>query len=132
MPIEYYIDHERKRIIATASGALSESDLFEYQKAAWSNLSLTDYDEIFDVTQVDNIQDITSASLRQLSRYAASMDKAEKTTRLAIVASKSLFYGLARMYETFRGSINHTLKEISVFRFIEDAEQWLDMKNKSL
>jgi hypothetical protein len=37
MPITYRIDNARRRVVATASGTLTEADVFGYQRDAWSD-----------------------------------------------------------------------------------------------
>ena len=48
MPIAYQIDHERRRVVATAQGRLSGGDMFGYQNEVWSRPDVAGYDEIIE------------------------------------------------------------------------------------
>ena len=125
MPISCHIDHAKRRIIGQALGIVGEGDLFAYQSQAGI---VSDYDEIFDVTNVENLQDVNLDSLRKLADFAASTDVPDTRAKLAIVASRDLYFGLGRMYEFFRAGSPRNTKEINVVHSRVEAENWLDAK----
>lgn len=122
MPITLHIDHDKRRIVGEATGTLAERDLFAYQEEVGE---FSDYDEIFDGTAVDRLQDIGSASLKRLAGRAAATDVA-KRAKLAIVATEDVHYGLGRMYGAFREYAPHASRELAIFHSRAEAERWLD------
>jgi hypothetical protein len=127
MPVACHIDHGKKRIVGLASGTLDEHDLFEYQKLAGT---VPDYNEIFDGTAVDRLREVNLTNLKKLAGVAAAADVPGQHSKLAIVAPKDLYFGLGRMYESFRECIPRTTKETNVFHSREEAEEWLDTKEE--
>ena len=121
------IDHERRRVVGVAAGTLEDRDLFAYQKEAGR---YPDYDEVFDGTAVDRLRDITSASLKKLADVAAAADRADRNTKLVIIASQDIHFGLGRMYGSLRECSPHATKKSAVFHTWEEAEQWLAAKEE--
>ena len=121
------IDHERRRVVGVAAGTLEDRDLFAYQKEAGR---YTDYDEVFDGTAVDRLRDITSSSLKKLADVAAAADRADRNTKLVIIASQDIHFGLGRMYGSLRECSPHATKKSAVFHTWEEAEQWLAAKEE--
>ena len=121
------IDHERRRVVGAAAGTLEDRDLFAYQQEAGR---FPDYDEVFDGTAVDRLRDITSASLKKLADVAAAADRADRNTKLVIIASQDIHFGLGRMYGSLRECSPHATKKSAVFHTWEEAEQWLAAKEE--
>lgn len=46
MPIEYTIDHERRLVLAKATGVFTDEDVFGYQKEVWSRPDVDGYSEL--------------------------------------------------------------------------------------
>jgi hypothetical protein len=127
MPITYRVDNARRRVVATASGILTEADVFGYQQEAWSNPELAGFDEIVDMTGVVEIVLASPASdqLRNLAATSADMD-VPTSSRFAIVAPGDLAYGLGRMYGVYRDLDRRSTKQVRVFRTMDEAVAWLD------
>jgi hypothetical protein len=127
MPITYRVDNARRRVVATASGTLTESDVFGYQREAWSNAEVAGFDEIVDMTGVVEIVLPSPASdqLRDLAAASAEMDVLA-SSRFAIVAPGDLAYGLGRMYGVYREQDRRSTKQVRVFRTMDEAVAWLD------
>jgi hypothetical protein len=66
----------------------------------------------------------TTERLRELARLSAAMDVCEPS-RLAIVASDLVTFGIARIYEVFRKLDTRSTKKVAVFRTVEEAIVWL-------
>jgi len=126
MTIAYQADPGKRRIVAGASGAIGQQDLFAYQKAVGTRPEWTGFDELFDVSRVDNLLDIRIDNLKAVADLAASMDKPELPSKFAIVAPQDLYFGLGRMYESLRESAPHSSRRIAAFRSRAEAERWLD------
>ena len=125
MPITYQVDHDHQLIAAVASGAIGERDLFAYQTNIKSQPALAGYDEILDVTRVDGLLDINIHNLRKLAAFAAASDVPDKRSKFVIVAPQDVYFGLSRMYESFREGLPRSHRELAVFHSREEAEGWL-------
>ena len=127
MSITIQIDHERRHVVGVAAGTLEDRDLFAYQKEAGR---FPDYDEVFDGSAVERLRDITSASLKKLADVATAADRADRNTKLVIIASQDVHFGLGRMYGSLRECSPHATKKSAVFHTWEEAEQWLAAKEE--
>jgi hypothetical protein len=125
MPIEHEVDHRRRLVIAKGPGTLTDQDVFEYQRGVWSRPELTGYDELFDMSDVENIDLPSLERVRELAKLSASMDDAGSRSRLAIVAPKDFAFALGRLYEAHRGLDERSRKTVSVFRSVGEALAWL-------
>lgn len=125
MPIDYVIDVNSRRVVATAHGTLTDADVFGYQRAVWSHPEVVGFDEIVDMTDVEHIDLPTPSGerMRALAELSAAMDVAP--SRFAIVAPTDSVFGLARMYGAYRQSEGRSTKEVRVFRSMDDALAWL-------
>ena len=126
MPISYQTDPGKRRIVAEASGAIGQQELFAYQKDVGTRPEWAGFDEIFDVSHVDSLLDIRIDNLKALADLAASMDTPGLPSKFAIVAPQDLYFGLGRMYESLRESAPHSSRRIAAFRSRAEAERWLD------
>jgi hypothetical protein len=125
MPIDYWIDPEQQLVRAEARGILTEKELFDYQRAVWSRPEVAGYNELFDMSEVEQIAQPESDQIKQLALLASSMDAPAPASRFAIVAPGALAFGLGRMYEVYRSLDDRSTKEVSVFRSMPEALTWL-------
>jgi hypothetical protein len=125
MPINYDIDNELHLVRTRAHDVLKDEEVFNYQKEVWSRSEVAGYDEIIDMSEVTEIEFTSTDRFRELASLSASMDSSEHKTKLAIVAPVSLYYGLARMYQSFREFTKGSNKEINVFHSQKEAMEWL-------
>lgn len=125
MPIVFRIHRDLRLVWAEASGTIMAEDLFEYQRAAWTQPDVQGYDELVDMTAVVDIPAPSPAGMRALATLAATMDPPAGRSKFAIVAADDLVYGLGRMYQTHRGLIGNSGKEIAIFRTLRGALDWL-------
>jgi hypothetical protein len=124
MPISYTIDSDRHRVVVRLTGTVRDQDLFSTFNELYNDpRHQIGMPELTDCRELERAE-ITGAGLEALARMtAAKLDPAQKPWRVAIVAPKTVVYGLARMYELLReGSPEH----VEVFRDLAAAEQWLD------
>lgn len=129
MPIEYQIDHDRRLVLAKGTGAIVGDDLFAYQREVWSRPEVAGYNELADMSEVQNFVQPNSERIRKLAELSASMD-VSTSSRFAIVAPQALAFGLGRMYEIYREMNEHSTKEVRVFRTREEALDWLKLELK--
>lgn len=130
MPITYQIEHDLRLVIATPHGKLADADIFRYQQEVWTRLDTKGYDELIDMTGVSEIEFISNNRVAFLADLSASMDAPGLASKLAIIATTDLHFGLARMYETYRETTKQGTKLVRVFRNRNDAIQWLGVGNK--
>ncbi len=128
MPIEYFIDHNRRLVLGKATGILCSEDLFKYQREVWALPEVKGYNELMDMTAVENVVSPNSENIKILADLSASMDETTIATKFAIVAPENLLFGLGRMYETYRSLNPKSTKEVCVFRSMHDAMEWLGNK----
>jgi hypothetical protein len=123
MPIEYTTDHARRIVLAEGKGTLTDDDVFSYQKTVWSRAEVAGYDELMDMSAVEQIALPSIERVRDLAKVSASMDSPQRS-RFAIVAPADLAFGLGRMYEMYR-DLQAGSKEVRVFRSRKDALAYL-------
>ena len=123
MAVSCKIVHGRRRVVGLASGTLDDNDLFAFQQQTGA---LPDYDAIFDGSAVVDLKDVNLFNLKRLAEVAAATDIPGQKGKLAIVAPRDLFFGLGRMYESFREDNPRTCRKVGVFHTRTEAESWLD------
>jgi hypothetical protein len=127
VPIEYRIVHERRLVLARGHGTLTDQDIFGYQRDVWSLPEVAGYDELVDMTQVEEIALPSTERVRALASLSASMDDSSKTSRFAIVAPTEFAFGLGRLYEILRSLDNRRTKDIRVLRSLDEAKAFLNI-----
>jgi hypothetical protein len=125
MPIDYRVDHDRRQVLAEGHGTLTADEIFGYQREVWSRPDVAGYDELVDMTRVQEITEPSAQHMRALAHLSAGMDPPGHGGRFAIVAPRDLVFGLGRMYETFREMTPGSTKQVSVFRDRAAALGWL-------
>ena len=125
MPIDHEIIPELRLVIARGHGTLTFDDLMQYQMKVWSDPSVEGFDEIADVTAVENFDYKGSTDVRELAKLSAQMDWVNESRKFAIVAANETAYGLARMYQSYRDAQSISRKEVRVFETMEQARMWL-------
>ena len=126
MSIEYVIQTERRRVVATVRGTMTHDDVVGYQREEWSQPQVKGFDEVVDMTHVEHVE-LPSPSgerMKSLVDVSAEMDPAA-ASKFAIVAPGDFAFGLARMYATYRAMDQRSTKEVRVFRAMNDAVAWL-------
>ena len=113
--------------MAKGHGTLTDEDVFGYQRDVWSLPELAGYDELVDMTQVEDIAVPSTERVRELARLSAEMDIRSTTSKLAIVAPTEFAFGLGRLYEILRSHDDRRTKEVRVFRSLDEAKAFLDI-----
>ena len=125
MPIEVRLDLEHRWVVAEGHGTVSMEEMLRYQQDVWSRPDVAGWDELVDMSDVREAIAPTAARMQELAARAVSMDHACGRSRLAIVAPQQEFFGLARMYEAYRGLAARSTKQVVVFRDRAEATAWL-------
>ena len=127
MPIAHRIYHEHRLVIAAAYGVLTDEDVFGFQNDVWSRPDVAGYNELGDMTYIEDIDIPSIHRVQDLAMTAAEMDPTDTTSRFAIVAPEDLGFGLGRMFQAYREMAKESRKEVGVFRTLEEAFAWLDI-----
>ena len=112
-------------MIAVAYGVLTDEDVFNFQHTVWADPGVAGYNELGDMTHVQDIAIPSIHRVRDLAMTAADMDTSEATSKFAIVAPEDLGYGLGRMFQAYREMEKQSRKEVGVFRTLGEAFVWL-------
>jgi hypothetical protein len=130
MPIDYYIDHARRLVLARGRGVFSDPDIVAYQREVWSQPEVAGYDELVDMTEVEEIAVPLPAGprIQQLASEAAAHDPPGRAPRFAIVAPSPLAFGLGRQYQIYRELDSRSTKQVGVFRTLPEALSFLGIE----
>jgi hypothetical protein len=129
MPIVYWIDHERRLVMAQGHGIFTREDILGYQHAIRSRPELATYNELMDMSAVEYIALASTERIRELAWRSAGMDVHAQPLRFAIVAPNDLAFGLGRMYEAYRSLDDRSTKQVGVFRSLADAFAFLGINS---
>ncbi len=132
MPIDYRIDFDQRVVFAKARGSLTDQDVFAYQEEVWSAPEVAGFDELVDMTEVDEIIHPPTERVRALANKSAKMDRPELASRFAVVAPQDFAYGLGRMYGTYRELNPGSTKKVAVFRSRKAALNWLGIEDPTI
>jgi hypothetical protein len=115
----YEIDKERRLITSTASGVITLPEVWAHQQRLETD---PDFDagfaQLLDVTQVTKLE-LSSDDVRRV----ADSNSFSPNPRVAIVATSSLIYGMARMFQIFREMKGE--EKTRVFRDRDEALAWV-------
>ncbi|MBI1795753.1 MAG: hypothetical protein HY076_02275 [Candidatus Eisenbacteria bacterium] len=131
MPITWEVDHARRLVLAKASGVMQGHEVREYQTTVWSRPDIAGYDELVDMTDVQEIALTSASRARELASISAEMDRPapadgpDRPPRFAIVAPNEIAFAMGKMYETFRQMEPKSMKEVRVFRTRAEALRFL-------
>ena len=125
MPLVYRLDRAARVIVTAAYGTLTDEQVFDYHRQISSREDTIGYDELVDVTNVNEIALPSTARVGELAAVAAGTDAVRGSSRLAIVAPGDLAYALGRMFQTTRELDPRTRREVGVFRTTKEALAFL-------
>ena len=122
MPIHQRWDADYQTLFVRLEQPSSEREFLTWAQGLLHDESVPSgpRQEFIDLTEV-SASIIDSDSLRQLAQ-AFSKGDVTKESRIAIVASEDVVFGLGRMYQAFRGE---ETVQLEVFRDAADARAWL-------
>jgi hypothetical protein len=81
-------------------------------------------DDIVDLREANRL-DISMEGFLKLVNLLSQLDRLGFQTKVAIVASTEMAYGMGRMYELMRSTDENSSEEIRVFRDYDEALRWL-------
>ncbi len=123
MPIAHRYDDQLRTLFIDVSGEVTETELVDAARKLASDPSIPPgRRELLDLSGAQQTT-VTPAVLRHVAAIFGATDKTPAESRVAIYAPGDLFFGLSRMYETFRSSSSPV--QIRVFRALDEARTWL-------
>jgi hypothetical protein len=120
VPAKYLIDLERKLVISSAWGVVTDDDVREHNRALRADpLFDPRYRQLVDMSGItEDLVDI------QTKREASENQIFSPGARRAWVASADYQFGMARMYSIAAERLGQS---IGVFRSRSEAEEWLGL-----
>ena len=119
--IETIIDSQNDLSVFTVNGSLIADEIIErveeYYTRHPTKLVLWIMGEV-DLTA------ITSAGIERIIQIAKKHTGKRQEGKTAIVGSKDVDYGLARMYEAYAG-LENLPYEYNIFKDVDEAKEWL-------
>jgi hypothetical protein len=125
MPLVFRLDHEARTIVAAGYGKLTDEQVFEYQRQISALEEAIGFDELVDVTHVEEIALPSTERVRDLAVLAAGSDAKRGSSKLAIVAPGDLAFALGRMFQANRELDPRTTRTVGVFRSTKEALAFL-------
>jgi hypothetical protein len=128
MAITYAIDSGLGVVFTKATGVLTDDELVAHKQDLLRDPAFKPgMVELSDVRGVERLEVTPEGIRRFVAQDKASADQL-RGFKLAIVASKDVVYGMARMYE-LRTDGDPLL--VNVFRDMEEARTWLGLSRGS-
>jgi hypothetical protein len=122
MPISYRIDPERNLVLTTASGILTDDDVLQHKAHLVQDPAFQPgMKELSDIRGIDRLE-VTPAGVRAMVQQDERDGARVASHQLALVLSKDVAYGMARMYQTLAES---KMGSVGVFRDAAEAIAWL-------
>jgi len=125
MPLRVEVDPERKIILATGEGVVTDQELLDYVEEYLGGGDLSGFDELFDLSEAD-VRDLTYSGLAAVAAAAAATDPDQDPVKIAILVSETRGMGVSRLYQSLReskGGRRHT----RVFWDPIETREWLGL-----
>ncbi len=121
MPIEHFIDVERRRIVATVIGDFTLEDIFETIGGAVRDPRFRPGFDVYSDHRAVG-EPLTGPQATQVAAFLEKHADVLAGTRWAVVTSKPASYGMLRMLSILAQRVP---MEIQVFASQSEAEAWL-------
>ncbi len=118
--IKYEVDPEQTCLLAQARGELSRECLRAHWSAARHASEIRNLDALYDFREVDTVT-VSVAAVHDLAREVAARPNERK---IALVAERSVVYGMSRMFQTLA---EDKLPNLRIFRELEPALEYLEL-----
>ena len=124
MSIHQRWDAEHATLFVRFEPPLSADAFLAWAQALNDDATLPDgRREFIDLSAVET-SDITGERLRELADAFRGQDRTQGQTRIAVLVSRDVVFGLGRMYQAYRGE---GAVDLEVFRDALQARRWLDL-----
>ena len=119
MPINYYVDHQRRRVYSSCDGVVTYED-FRAHMNAEADSPAASYGELFDCTGATT--DLTRAQIRSLAEERETVAERREAAPLAVVAPDENLYEMLQIYDI----LTEQIRPMQLFPNTEAAERWLN------
>lgn len=124
MPISYRIDTEKRMVLTKASGTLTDEDVLALKARLTRDPDFVPgMRELSDCRGIERLA-VTSAGVRAMVQQDQQQARAGGPHKLALVLSRDVAFGMARMYQSLAES--NEQNHVGVFRDIDEARAWLE------
>jgi hypothetical protein len=134
MAIRMWVDPVRKVSYTTATGVITDADVWEVCVGILSDPGYDPAaDHIVDGGGIERLE-VSPATLQEAAHLFARADRGISTStrpKVAIVAPTDAAFGLARMYETYR-EMQPSPKRYLVCRTMTEARRWLGLPEEEV
>jgi hypothetical protein len=124
MPISYARDDARRRIIAVSSGTVTMHDVLAIIDRQAAD-GVWDHGVLYDARYSDGLPQVSE--MQQTMDHILQVGAGRPRGPVAIVTFDDRLFRLARVY-SLGGKFEPVSTDVSVFRDVETAEEWLDLK----
>jgi len=125
MAVRDHFDPEANLLWVTFEGTLGDDDLLKYAHHALESGEVpAGHDELIDLRGVEDGGGISTHVLRRIADMFTRSDTMPERSRVAMVATTDVHYGLSRMYQAFRSD---SPLDLRVFRDMGEARAWLGL-----
>jgi hypothetical protein len=121
MTVTYRIDKPSGLIHTRCAGGTTLSDVLDHFRVLSEDPDCPErLDVLLDLSDLETIPE--SHQLREVTREIARVRERVRFDAIAIVATRDVIYGMARVFEVFAQS---QFRATQVFRALPEAEAWL-------
>lgn len=121
MPVHYRIVKPMELVMSHAEGAVTFDDLRAHQQAIVADPNFhPDMRQLFDFSSLATF----APKADEMRQFAESRCNFARTARRAVVAPRDVFFGIARMYQSWLGD---EAEGLEIFRTLRGAASWLDI-----
>ena len=124
MAFTHSYDPDTKVLYLKASGAITDEEAISYAQKLAADASIPPgRAELADFSEA-NLAALSAEALRRIASVFQRHDLDPGSSRVALVVSGDLGFGLARMYQAFR---SESAIQLRVFRDVAAARKWLGL-----
>jgi hypothetical protein len=124
MTVRIHFDDLSRTLFVTADGTVTDEEVRDFARRAVQSPEFPPGGrELIDLRGIERLA-VSTDVLREMAQAFRAADTPQSETRIAIVASTDVAYGLSRMYQAFR---DDSAVELEVFRDLAEARTWLGL-----
>jgi hypothetical protein len=132
MAIEYGIDREQKLLLLKGLETVTVDDVLAYLRDVVERPDVAGFNGLVDLSGASEIVIGMMGKIQLFGQLSKTLDGRWSSSRMAILTSTDDRFGLDGLYATLQGLKPEGAKQVSVFRCMEDAMQFLGLDNESL
>ena len=127
--MELQIDQEKNIAYIKIIGPVSSKDILDAFDIAVSDEKYKKgMGRLWDFTEID-LSSIDSSAIPSMAKYSLSFPPGICDVKVAFVVTKTMEYGLTRMFQTHSELDAKT--KVNIFSTIDEAEKWMMQKEDS-